>query len=113
MLQYRTVEPGALDLLKKVMQLPALKDFYLVGGTALALIYGHRSSVDMDLFSITDFSNESIISAVENKFPGFTYKNAANPVGIFGFINDEGRFCQTSLFSDNKPAYCGRRNKIL
>jgi len=29
--------------------LPALKDFYLVGGTALALQIGHRRSVDFDL----------------------------------------------------------------
>ncbi|MCB4756840.1 MAG: nucleotidyl transferase AbiEii/AbiGii toxin family protein [Elusimicrobia bacterium] len=37
-----------------------LKEFYLAGGTALALQYGHRISVDLDFFSETndlDFSN--------------------------------------------------------
>ncbi len=33
------------------------KDFGLVGGTALALQVGHRSSIDFDLFSIKSFSN--------------------------------------------------------
>src|SRR3989344_3714986 len=39
--------------------IPALtrfKDFYLVGGTALALQIGHRRSVDFDLFSAKPFS---------------------------------------------------------
>ena len=31
MLQYRTVEPHTLDVLKELMQIPALKDFNLVG----------------------------------------------------------------------------------
>jgi len=37
----------------------ALKEFVLVGGTALALQLGHRISVDIDLFSVEPF--ESII----------------------------------------------------
>ena len=32
------------------MQLPELNNFYLVGGTALSLYYGHRLSVDIDCF---------------------------------------------------------------
>jgi hypothetical protein len=32
------------------MTLSSLQPFSLVGGTALALRYGHRSSVDLDLF---------------------------------------------------------------
>jgi hypothetical protein len=88
MLQYRTVEPRTLDLLKDLMTLPELKDFYLVGGTALALYYGHRLSIDLDLFSNTDFSNETLIVTLEKKYQGFTYNNAHNPIGIFGFIDD-------------------------
>ncbi|MEI7587081.1 nucleotidyl transferase AbiEii/AbiGii toxin family protein [Runella sp.] len=51
MLQTRTVEPGTLELLKQLMSLKALEQFYLVGGTALALQMGHRISVDLDLFT--------------------------------------------------------------
>ncbi len=87
MLQYSTVEPRTLDILKGLMQIPALNDFYLVDGTALALYFGHRVSVDIDLFSTTEFNNESLIAPLEEKFPGFSYRNNHNPVGLFGFID--------------------------
>lgn len=87
MLQYSTIEPHALDVLKGLMQIPALDDFYLVGGTALALNYGHRLSADLDLFSKSDFRNESIISPLESRFPGFSYRNTHNPIGLFGYID--------------------------
>lgn len=55
MLQTQTVEPGTFSLLKHLMDLPQLKDFSLVGGTALSLRYGHRKSIDLDLFSENNF----------------------------------------------------------
>ena len=58
MLHRSTVESSTLDLLKELLAIPELKDFYLVGGTALSLKYGHRISVDLDLFSIKDFDKE-------------------------------------------------------
>lgn len=87
MLQYSTIEPRTLDVLKELMDTPALKDFYLVGGTALALYFGHRLSVDIDLFSTTEFNNESLIPHLEKKFPGFRYRNTHNPIGLFGAID--------------------------
>ena len=36
-----------------LMQQPLLKDMRLVGGTSLALQYGHRRSVDLDFFGMT------------------------------------------------------------
>lgn len=51
MLQYRAIHPTTLELLKKLMTLPELEDFFLVGGTALALQLNHRISVDIDLFT--------------------------------------------------------------
>lgn len=50
MLSYRTIEPHTLELLKYLMEIPLFKECRLVGGTSLALQYGHRSSVDLDLF---------------------------------------------------------------
>lgn len=61
MLQYSTIVPHTLDVLKKLMQIPELTDFYLVGGTALSLYFCHRLSIDIDLFSIKDFGNETLI----------------------------------------------------
>ena len=74
--------------MKGLMQTPALDNFYLVGGTALALYFGHRLSVDLDLFSTTEFNNESLIVPLQEKFPGFTYRNTHNPIGLFGYIDD-------------------------
>ena len=54
MLSLRTIEPNTLELLKALMQEPALCELRLVGGTALALQYGHRSSIDLDLFGKID-----------------------------------------------------------
>lgn len=88
MLQYSTVEPGTLDLLNKLMQITGLKDFYLVGGTALSLHYGHRKSVDLDLFSTSEFQNESLLPILGKHFPDLTYGNPNNPIGLFTFIND-------------------------
>ena len=50
MLSYETVEPRTLELLKSLMQEQAFNDMRLVGGTALALQYGHRQSIDLDFF---------------------------------------------------------------
>jgi predicted nucleotidyltransferase component of viral defense system len=88
MLQYGTVEPRTLDLLKKLMDFPELNDFYLVGGTALSLYYGHRISIDLDLFSTRDFQNETLLAALKKNFSQITYGNPNNPVGLFTFIND-------------------------
>lgn len=51
MLHLETVTPETLDLIRKLMQEKCLEHFKLVGGTALALKLGHRTSVDIDLFS--------------------------------------------------------------
>ncbi len=56
MLSYRTIVPHTLELLKKLCQEPYLMDCRLVGGTALALQYGHRTSIDLDFFG--SFGNE-------------------------------------------------------
>ncbi len=87
MLQYSTVEPRTLEVLKKVMALPELENFNLAGGTALALYYGHRLSVDLDLFSATDFQTEILLQALEKNFPDFNYSRP-NAIGIFGFIGN-------------------------
>jgi len=70
------------------MQLPELKNFYLVGGSALSLYYGHRLSVDLDLFSTSPFANEDIIPALGENFKDFHYRNASNPIGLFCTIEN-------------------------
>jgi len=52
--------PETLDLLVSMQQDPVLNDFFLVGGTALALQVGHRLSIDLDFFSTLPFDNAQL-----------------------------------------------------
>jgi len=45
-----------------------LQDFFLVGGTALALQIGHRRSIDLDLFSVKPFDQEQMLTELESKY---------------------------------------------
>lgn len=42
-----------------------ISDFYLAGGTALALQLGHRISVDLDFFSATEFNEAHLIEQLQ------------------------------------------------
>lgn len=64
MLSYQTVEPHTLELLRQLMEAPILHQARLVGGTALALQYGHRSSVDLDFFGNVEASTEELSQAL-------------------------------------------------
>jgi hypothetical protein len=48
-------------LFGKLTQCPWLSEFYLAGGTALALRLGHRTSVDLDFFSEKSFDEGRMI----------------------------------------------------
>lgn len=54
------VSPRTFQLIQELQSLPDLKEFYLVGGTALALQMGYRNSIDIDLFTKNDFIPEEI-----------------------------------------------------
>jgi hypothetical protein len=42
------VKPATFKLIQQLQAVPELAEFYLVGGTALALQLGHRNSIDID-----------------------------------------------------------------
>ncbi len=66
MLQLQTVAPDTLELLKTIASKPEMKGFRLVGGTALALQYGHRQSVDLDFFGSPLASQEDTIDMLSS-----------------------------------------------
>jgi predicted nucleotidyltransferase component of viral defense system len=61
MLHYQTVEPTTLGLLKSIQQLQVFAAHRLVGGTSLALQFGHRLSIDLDFFSENLIEHEEIL----------------------------------------------------
>jgi predicted nucleotidyltransferase component of viral defense system len=89
MLHAETVESGTFSLLIELMELPILQPFSLVGGTALSLRYGHRSSIDLDLFYHEEFDQPLIVRALEDTFKErFVYKQQHTHFGVFCFIDD-------------------------
>lgn len=61
MLSIQTVYPNTLELLKSLASQPELAQTRLVGGTALALQYGHRQSIDLDFFGILPEEKEELV----------------------------------------------------
>lgn len=71
MLYWNTVNSLLKDCLIKLMQANELKDFRLVGGTALSLYMGHRLSIDIDLFTDAKYGSvnfENIEKFLQNTF---------------------------------------------
>ena len=71
-LHYNTVSKPLLECLQKLMANPCFDDFVLVGGTALSLQLGHRTSVDIDLFTAIGYGSmnlEDIKHALAIDFP--------------------------------------------
>ena len=46
-------------------QMPILENFYLAGGTALALQFGHRVSEDLDFFNAQKFDPELLVTQIK------------------------------------------------
>ena len=57
---------AVLDGLKPI---PEVAEFYLAGGTALALRHGHRRSIDFDFFRPTAFDVQDLALALEIQLP--------------------------------------------
>ncbi|MDD4190813.1 MAG: nucleotidyl transferase AbiEii/AbiGii toxin family protein [Mangrovibacterium sp.] len=71
------------------MVTPSLQHFSLVGGTSLSLRFGHRSSIDLDLFFHEKFDRSQIVGNMEEVFKQrFVYKQQHTQFGIFCFIDD-------------------------
>ncbi|MBR3897589.1 MAG: nucleotidyl transferase AbiEii/AbiGii toxin family protein [Bacteroidaceae bacterium] len=87
MLHKETVEPGTLELLKSLQSELELKDFNLVGGTALALQIGHRKSVDLDLFTDKEFDLEELTDMlVKNYDMKVSYARKQTLKGFIGNV---------------------------
>lgn len=89
MLHFETIEPYTLSILNQLMELAGLEKFSLVGGTALSLLYGHRKSVDLDLFSNQPFENSDVIAVLKRTFgDDFLTEDKPARFGIFCYVND-------------------------
>lgn len=78
MLYKQAVNPKLLELLDNLMQIDIFKDFNLVGGTSLALQIGHRISVDIDLFGISEINEIEFNQALSTLGPVNLVKKSKN-----------------------------------
>ena len=62
------IAPETFKLVQELQTIPELKEFHLVGGTALALQLGHRNSIDIDLFTKDEFEAAYIITLLEDNY---------------------------------------------
>lgn len=84
------MHPEALKKQSKQIffELKQFPEFYLAGGTALALQIGHRISVDFDLFSDQEIE-KTLLSKVERAYSGFPANvSVNNPDELTLFIAD-------------------------
>ncbi|MGV8814588.1 MAG: nucleotidyl transferase AbiEii/AbiGii toxin family protein [Gelidibacter sp.] len=84
MLHYSTVNDLLKNSLLKLMKSDVFNDFRLVGGTALSLQIGHRESIDIDLFSDSEYGTLDF-DAIENHLTeNFQYVDFLNIIPGMG-----------------------------
>lgn len=98
-IHWDAVQPEVADVFRRVSSALRDSDFYLAGGTALALRFGHRESVDLDLFSPSFTVVEDLQAVLCGALPSFTVTSTA-PRTLYGIV--EG--VQVSFFGYAYPA---------
>lgn len=85
-MEEKAINPDTFRTLDKLSFTEELNDFYLVGGTALALLLGHRDSNDVDLFSTTDFDSTRIKDLMDTIFEDYQIKTKGKNL-LIGYAN--------------------------
>ncbi len=65
MLRFDAVPESVRTLLLRLTPCAAMEDFALGGGTSLALRFGHRLSVDLEFFTLLEFSPEALLENLD------------------------------------------------
>lgn len=102
-LQRQTVTDLLWATLAKLMDFECLAEFRLVGGTSLSLLLGHRVSVDIDLFTDSEYGTIDyleILRILEAEFKYVEYADWRNKsMGNSCFIGDSsGESIKLDLF---------------
>ena len=79
-LHTETVSSGLLDLLQKLMKESRLASFALAGGTSLALRFGHRTSIDLEIFTCEAFDAPATAELLKTGYEMKEAETAQNTV---------------------------------
>ena len=83
MLHYKTVSTELLELLKFCMAREEFSKLRLVGGTDLALQFGHRKSIDIDLFGSINLEEIECSKILEIFSPNVQIVSKQKNINIF------------------------------
>lgn len=107
MLHTEAVDDSVLELLRSFQSKEYLKGFYLVDGTALALYFGHRKSVDIDLFSNFGFDVARLLDNINQDYPFQVSSTSVNTLrGSIGKVKTDiiahcYQYVKEPVFVDN------------
>jgi predicted nucleotidyltransferase component of viral defense system len=89
MFHLSTIKEETYTVLKQIFSIPEVyENFALAGGTALALQIGHRDSIDLDIFSPTQFDSRNLEIVLSSEPAiGYEFVNR-NSRMLFGFANN-------------------------
>lgn len=76
---WNTVHPTLRGILQSIMEDRLFDPFRLVGGTALSLQWGHRMSVDIDMFTDADYGSIDFSRIWEGLNGHYAYVDVHNP----------------------------------
>ncbi len=96
------INPQTFKLIQELQSLNFLKDFYLVGGTALALQLGHRNSIDIDLFTQNEFDDVELMENLLETYSLNVIYNRKNTI-ICSINNIKTDFIRHNYPLINKP----------
>ena len=74
MLHLNTIDNNTHKTLLSLLSKKYLANFSLVGGTALSLQYGHRKSIDLDLFSPEKFEPGILEELIKIDYSDYVYR---------------------------------------
>ncbi|MBY9078745.1 nucleotidyl transferase AbiEii/AbiGii toxin family protein [Paenibacillus sp. HN-1] len=82
---WNVIDPTRQSVLKQILESDPVPGSYLAGGTALALLLGHRESIDFDWFTPNPFSPGQIESSLSPR--GQLMISEAKPNTFHGVFN--------------------------
>ncbi len=78
MLKTEAVGSATMELLRSLQGKEYMAGFNLVGGTALSLYWGHRTSIDIDLFSSFNFDTSALLENIQQDYRFQLFLTAEN-----------------------------------
>ena len=96
-----SISPELLKILKIIMAKSEFDKFFLGGGTSLALRFGHRKSIDIDLFTTGPFNSVQSINSLHSLFNDLEVVNRTA-----GSVCAVVRKCKMDILYHSYPLLC-------